>query len=85
MCCVDLHFSGESPCVGLSLSDLTVSLVLEKITSSSIIEGLWLCRRHQLKDQQQVNRTVAVYEFDHHIFCSTSKVVATIYKITNVS
>lgn len=50
-------FQGN-PHVWVSLSDVTVSLVLEKITSSAMVEGLWLCRRHQLKDQQQVNRTV---------------------------
>ena len=87
ICIVPICIFQGNPHVWISLSDVTVNLVLEKITSSAMIEGLWLCRRHQLKDQQQVNKTVYAWIWFSSMAVYTSRVVATIiilYKITNV-
>ena len=44
------------------LSDVIVGLILEKVASSSLVEGLWLSRRHQLS-REQVSNCIHVYSF----------------------
>ena len=41
-----------SPLVWVCLADVIVGVVEEAVTSSAVVEGLWMCRTHLLKDEQ---------------------------------
>ena len=41
-----------SPLVWVCLADVIVGVVEEAVTSSVVVEGLWMCRIHLLKDEQ---------------------------------
>ena len=50
------------------LADVIVGVVEEMITSSSVVEGLWMCRTHLLKEEQVgmdsgITKTVSIIKF----------------------
>ena len=58
-----VHVMQGSPLVWVCLADVIVGVVEEAITSSAVVEGLWMCRTHLLRDEQVLYTNFRVEKF----------------------